>query len=146
MTTLTHTLPATPDRAVREAVEPGAVFTVVAWRDPVIDELPGAMATASDDLWLWWLPTVGAIGCAVAHRFASYAAEGPSSWPLADIAGTFGIGVSMSRVGHTFDRLARFGIIRRHGATIAVRLWLPPLTARQRAQLPAYLAAAYDAR
>lgn len=148
MHTLTpaHTVRATaPDRTVRPD-DVDVTFTVVAWHDPLIDQRPDAIVTASDDLWLWWLPTVGAIGCAMAHRFASYAADGPSTWPLGDLAATFGLGASISRIGRTFDRLVRFGIIRRRGTTIAVRLWLPPLTVGQRDRLPGYLADAYKAR
>ena len=46
-------------------------------------------------------------------------------------------------VTHTLERLARFGVMTRHGSTVAVRLVLPPLTARQRERLPRYLANAY---
>jgi hypothetical protein len=56
------------------------------------------------------------------------------------------MGASASRVAHVLDRLERFGIVRRHDQVIAVRLWLAPLTYRQRCQLPGYLSAAYDAR
>jgi hypothetical protein len=79
----------------------------------------------------------------MAHRFATYAADGPSVWPLVDLAQTFGLGQSLGRVTHTLDRLARFGIIARRGDTVAVRMMLAPLTARQRVRLPGYLADAY---
>lgn len=118
-------------------------ITVVAWRDPVVESTPGAVPTASDDALVWYVPSVGTIGMVMAHRWATYAADGPSTWSLEDVAGTFGIGRSVTRVVHSLDRLARFGIIRRHDRTVAVRLWLGPLTQRQRCQLPGYLAATY---
>jgi hypothetical protein len=124
----------------------GDALTVIAWRDPVVENVPGAMPTASDDALVWYTPFVGTIGVLMAHRFARRAADGASTWTIEDIAATFGIGASAGRVLRTVDRLDRFGIARRHGATLAVRLWLPPLTPRQRRRLPDYLAAAYDAR
>ena len=39
--------------------------------------------------------------------------------------------------------MERFGVVRRTDRTIAVRLWLPPLSRRQIERLPAYLAAEY---
>jgi hypothetical protein len=132
-----------------QAVEPPATrieLTVIAWRDPVIEGLPGAMPTASDDALVWWTPFVGTIGMVMAHRFASQAADGPSRWTIEDTAGTFGISATPARVLRVIDRLERFALIRRRGNTNAVRLWLPPLTERQRRRLPAYLADAWDTR
>ena len=128
--------------ATAEDLTPHAI-TVIAWLDPVIDTAAGWIPTASDDALIWWTSTVGPTGMLMAHRFATYAAEGPSVWPLIDIAQTFGLGQSIGRVTHTLERLARFGLIARHGDTVAVRLMLPPLTARQRVRLPGYLADAY---
>lgn len=128
------------------SVSAGDQLTVIAWRDAVVEETPGAIQTASDDALVWYLPIVGSIGTVMAHRFARYAADGSTIWTIEDIARTFGMGGSTQRVLRTLERLERFGIIHRQHATVAVRLWLPPLTYRQRCQLPAYLAAAYDAR
>jgi len=119
--------------------------TVIAWHDPVVDAAPGAIRTDSDDALVWYTPSIGTIGMAMAHRFARHATDGPSCWTIEDVARTFGLGPSAARVQRSLDRLERFGIIRRHGHTIAVRLWLAPLTYRQRCGLPAYLAHAYDA-
>ncbi len=91
----------------------------------------------------WYTPSIGTIGMAMAHRFARHATNGPSLWTIENIALTFGIGNSATRVWRNLDRLDRFGIINRTGDRIAVRLWLAPLTQRQIAQLPPYLAAAY---
>lgn len=136
-----HTTPA-PAQTLSAADE----LTVVAWRDPVVEHAPGTILTASDDALVWYIPSVGTIGMVMAHRLARHATDGPSRWTIEDIARTFGMGVSASRVIHVLDRLERFGIIRRHDQVVAVRLWLAPLTYRQRCQLPGYLAAAYDAR
>lgn len=127
-------------------VSAGDTLTVVAWRDPIVEQASGAMPTDSDDALVWYTPSIGCIGMAMAHRFARHAFDGPSTWTVEDIARTFGIGASPARVQRSLDRLERFGIARRHGHSIAVRLWLPPLTFGQRCQLPDYLAAAYSAR
>ena len=124
----------------------GIELTVIAWPDPVIEGLPGAMPTASDDALVWWTPFVGTIGMVMAHRFARQAADGPSRWSIEDVAGTFGISPTPARVLRVIDRLERFALVRRRGNTVAVRLWLPPLTERQRRRLPAYLADAWDTR
>ena len=119
-------------------------FVGVAWHDPLIDSVPDAIPTASDEALVWWTPIVGPTGMVMAHRFATYAATGPSSWTVEEVCATFGIGRARSRLAHTLDRLERFGIIARRGSVIAVRLSLAPLTPRQRAALPAYLADALD--
>ena len=120
-------------------------LTVVAWRDPVVEGHPDAIPTCSDDALVWWTPSVGPTGMLMAHRFAAYAIDGPTTWTVADLAATFGMGGSSSRLVRTLARLERFGIISCDGTTIAVRLMLAPLTRRQRAGLPRYLADAADA-
>ena len=120
-------------------------FVVVAWHDPLIDGMTNTIPTASNDALVWWTPLVGPTGMVMAHRFATYAADGPSSWTIEEVCATFGMGHATSRLAHTLDRLERFGIIARRGSVIAVRLSLAPLTCRQRASLPAYLADALDA-
>ena len=132
----TNTTTATDDLAPR-------TLAVVAYPDPVVENAAGSIPTASDDALIWWTPSVGPTAMLMAHRFATYAADGPSSWSLADLALTFGAGNSTGRMLHTLDRLERFGIVVRRGDIIGIRLWLPPLTARQRARLPEYLAYVY---
>ncbi len=121
-----------------------AELTVVAWRDPVVESQPGAIPTWSDDALVWWTPSVGPTGMLMAHRFAAHASEGPTTWAAADLAATFGMSGGISRLIHTLARLERFGIISCDRSTIAVRLMLAPLTRRQRAGLPGYLADAAD--
>ncbi|MGE3689392.1 MAG: hypothetical protein AB7J47_23875 [Acidimicrobiia bacterium] len=120
-------------------------LTVIAWHDPTVEQASGAMPTDSDDALVWYTPSVGTIGMAMAHRFARHATTAPRYWTVEDIARTFGVGPSAARVARSLDRLERFAIVRRTGRTVAVRLWLAPLTYRQRCALPGYLAAAYDA-
>jgi hypothetical protein len=139
MLTTTHPATLTPTSSLSLT----DVLTIVAWHDDTVDNMPGSIPTACDDALIWWTPIAGTIALAMAHRFSAYAATGPTSWTVEDIARTFGIGQSVSRVVHTLDRLERFGIIRRDRRTIAVRLWLPKLNARQLAQLPDYLAFVY---
>lgn len=124
----------------------GDTLRVLAWRDPTVERAPGAIRTDSDEALAWYTPSLGTIAMAMAHRFARHAADGPSTWSIEDIARTFGIGASPARVLRSLDRLERFAIAHRYDHTVAVRLWLGPLTFRQRCQLPDYLAVAYDAR
>ncbi|MFZ1488676.1 MAG: hypothetical protein WAS51_01935 [Ilumatobacteraceae bacterium] len=114
---------------------------VVAWRDPVIEQAAGAIATTSDEFLTWWTNTLGPSSVLVARHLALYAADGEVEWPLDDLARTFGLGTT--QLGHTLDRLARFGVIARHGTTVAVRMMLGPLTRQQVERLPGYLADAY---
>ena len=119
------------------------IITVHPWHDPVVEGNPNATPTASDFSMVYWVPSVGCLAMTIAHRWASYAASAPSTWAVDDIAGTFGVRESVSRVRHGLDRLESFGITRREDRTIWVRLWLPPLGYRQQAKLPRYLAAVY---
>lgn len=144
-TTSTHTVTERTERPGVPIVSAGDTVTVLAWRDRTVEQAPGAVPTDSDEALVWYTPSVGTIGMAMAHRFARYAHNGPSTWTVEDIARTFGIGPGRARVLRSLDRLERFGIIRRNGHTVHVRLCLAPLTFRQRCQLPAYLAAAFDA-
>jgi len=114
-------------------------LVVVAWHDPVVESAPDAIPTASDEALVWWTPLVGPTGMVMAHRFATYATTGPTTWTAEEVCATFGMGHANSRLDHTLTRLERFGIITRRGAVIAVRLMLAPLTRRQREALPAYL-------
>ena len=91
----------------------------------------------------FWIPSVGCLAMSMAFRFASYAAQAPSTWAVDDIALTFGVRESVTRVRHALDRLASFNIICRDDRTVWVRLWLPPLGYRQQAKLPRYLAEVY---
>ena len=89
------------------------------------------------------IPSVGCLAMSMAFRFASYAAQAPSTWAVDDIALTFGLSESVARVRHALDRLEGFNIIQREGRTVWVRLWLPPLGYRQQSKLPRYLAEVY---
>ncbi len=119
------------------------VVRITAWHDPTVEQMPGAIPTASDEMLVWLAPSLGAISCLAAHRWATYSAVGPSTWQVDDIARTFGLGESVTRVRDVINRMERFGIVRRIDRTIAVRLWLAPLSQRQVDRLPAYLAAEY---
>ena len=119
------------------------VITVHPWHDPAVEANPHATPTASYFSMVYWEPSVGCLAMTIAHRWASYAVSAPSTWAVDDIAGTFGVRESVSRVRHALDRLESFGITRREDRTIWVRPWLPPLGYRQQAKLPRYLAAVY---
>ena len=119
-------------------------LTVLAWLDARNDATPGAHLTASDDALLWYTPILGPTAMLMAHRFATHAVHGPTSWTYPSLARTFGMGRAAGRVPRILDRLERFDIICRPDPhTIAVRLLLAPLTAHQRQQLPDELVATY---
>lgn len=119
------------------------MVTVHAWHDPVVEANPLAVPTNSDEAAIFWTPSVGCLAVAMAVRFASYAAQAPSTWAVDDIALTFGVRESVTRVRHALDRLEGFNIICRDDRTVWVRLWLPPLGYRQQSKLPRYLAEVY---
>ena len=83
-------------------------ITVIAMQDPVVDQLPDATPTTSDETLLWWAGTLGPTAVLLARHLAAYAAEGPTLWPLEDLGRTFGIGPSV--VSHSLERLVRFGV------------------------------------
>jgi hypothetical protein len=119
------------------------IVTVHPWHDPVVEANPLAVPTASEEAMIFRIPSVGCLAMSMAFRFASYAAEAPSTWAVDDIALTFGLRESVARVRHALDRLEGFNIIQREDRTVWVRLWLPPLGYRQQSKLPRYLAQVY---
>jgi hypothetical protein len=119
------------------------VITVHPWHDAAVEANPLAVQTASDEAMIFWIPSVGCLAMSMAFRFASYAAQAPSTWAVDDIALTFGVRESVTRVHHALDRLESFNILCRDDRTVWVRLWLPPLGYRQQAKLPRYLAEVY---
>ena len=89
MTTATQPAALTT-RTAQHAADPilsaSHTLTVIAWHDPTIEQATGAMPTDSDDALVWYTPSVGTIGMAMAHRFARHATTGPSCWTVDDIA------------------------------------------------------------
>ena len=141
-TTQPTTLTTAPvERPTAPMLSASDTLTVIAWHDPTVDQASGAMPTDSDDALVWYTPSVGTIGMAMAHRFARYATDAPTRWTVDEMAATFGLARSAGRVFRSLDRLERFDIARRHIDVVEVRLWLPPLSRRHVDQLPAYLAA-----
>jgi hypothetical protein len=127
--------------------DPTAVITVIAWRDPVVEQNPASHPTSSTDTLVWWTPILGPSATLMAHRFAGYVARGGEmQFTLGDLARTLGMGASTTKVRATIDRLARFGVVEVFGTTVQVRVALPPLTERQVQQLPSYLAVFHDRR
>jgi len=122
-------------------------ITVIAWRDNLIENHPESHPTSSSETLIWWTPTLGPTATLMVHRLAGYvASRGEQQFTLGDLARTFGMGQSTSRVRAALDRLERFGIISVTGQTVSVRLAMPPLTQRHIAKLPGYLAELYEQR
>ena len=131
----------------RSAPEPDATITVVAWHDKVVEAHADSHATSSIETLMWWTPILGPTATLMAHRFAGYVARGAEvQFSYGDLARTLGMGSSTSRARAALDRLVRFRIVAMVGDVVHVRTMLPPLTRRQLAQLPPYLAELYEHR
>lgn len=149
-TTPTSTGTATEHRLIPAApiVSAGDTLRVLAWRDPTVEQAPGAIRTDSDEALVWYTPVLGPTAVLLAHRLARYAAQGSSEWSPYDLALTFGMygHKYAARLAQTVGRLERFGVAHHSGSVLSVRLWLPPLTFQQRTRLPDYLAASCEPR
>jgi hypothetical protein len=109
----------------------------------IADHTPGPHRTDSDDLW-WWLPIIGPTASALAYLFARHAATAEASWPTDDLARMVGLAGNRSRLWLSLDRLHRFRVATFVSTdTLTIRLWLPALSDRQLAHLPAAMVAAY---
>jgi hypothetical protein len=75
-------------------------IVVVAWRDPVIEHAPGAIATTSDEFLTWWTNSLGPSSVLVARHLALYAADGEVEWPLDGVANRGCSGSPNSRIAH----------------------------------------------
>ena len=125
----------------------GETITVVAWRDPVVEAMPDATLTATNDTLVFQLPVLGPTATLIAHRLAGYAALGePRQFTMGDLARTFGLANSTARVQASLRRLEDFDVVKINGDVVAIRLALPPLAAHRRRQLPGYLAEEYRRR
>jgi len=122
-------------------------ITVLPWRDPLVETHPESHPTATNETLVWWTPMLGPTATLMAHRLAGYLVHNEQvQFTLGDLARTFGMGQSLTRVRTGLARLERFGITRSHGDTVYLRTALPPLTRRQIDQLPPYLADLYRQR
>ena len=116
---------------------PHVDLTVCGWHDQLVEAHPESHPTASDETLVWWTPSLGPTATLMVHRFATYLRDRDEmSFAPVDLARTFGMGQSLSRVRNALARLERFGLVATHGHTVYVRLTLPPLTSRQLDQLP----------
>ena len=86
----------------------------------------------------WWLPIIGPTASALAYLFARHAATGETCWPTDDLARMVGLAGNRSRLWLSLDRLHRFRVATFVSTdTLTIRLWLPALSDRQLAHLPA---------
>ena len=69
---------------------------------------------------------------------------GEACWPTDDLARMVGLAGNRSKLWLSLDRLHRFRVATFVSTdTLTIRLWLPALSDRQLAHLPASMAAAY---
>jgi hypothetical protein len=118
-------------------------FTVVPWRDPVI-EANGWPADDWRTLW-FFTPILGPTATLMLHRLGGFAAEGETTWRPAEFGASFGLrGIGrQSAPVRTLARLCQFGFVRVSGTSLAVRTHVGPLRRLDVDQLPAGLAATY---
>lgn len=116
---------------------------VVAWHDPVVDEL--GFDPRSSYVERFWLPVLGPTSTWLLRRLAAEFDRQPDGFSLdaVDCARSIGIGSRGGRANpfqRAIERCVRFGLIREdeHGI-IAVRTRVPPLDGRQVARLPRHL-------
>lgn len=108
-------------------------LTVVAWRDPLVEtrgHRPG-----SPYVELVWLGTLGPSTTLCWQRLSRLAATGPGTEvDTADLSRSLGLGDGLGRnapVSRTLARMVAFGAASRTGDTLAVRLALADVGARQ---------------
>ena len=107
------------------------------------DHAAGPHRTDSDDIW-WWLPILGPTATVLAYLLARHAAYNETTWDTQTLARVVGLGNGRYKLWSTLDRLAMFRVATFHGTdTLAIRLYLPALSARNLAVLPDCLAMAY---
>ena len=101
----------------------------------------------------YWLPVVGPSALLSARLLVEGLEASPHGYEAEVVAlgqalGLPGAGGSQSRIARTLDRLVAFGLAEVHPADpllYRVRLAWPPLTRRQLARLPAFLAELHPA-
>ncbi|MDP9403829.1 MAG: hypothetical protein M3P85_11010 [Actinomycetota bacterium] len=120
---------------------------IEAWRDPVIDRLGHAPASAYVE-WLW-LPRIGPSAAWAHRRLTSGLAAQPGGYKLSlsELAHWLGLGQGTganSIVVRTLRRLVAFHLAQQvDHATLAVRRRVPPLTRPQLERLSPYLQQAH---
>jgi hypothetical protein len=115
---------------------------VVAWNDPLIDELGYDPRSAYVER--YWLGIIGLSATFAGRALAGALAMHPDGGdvPLPALAGQLGLGGadgSTGRLVHALDRLCRFGLAATYGGGLAFRRTWPPIAARQVARLPRHL-------
>jgi hypothetical protein len=125
-----------------------ATLHVVAWPDPVVDEL--GYDPRSWYVERFWLPVVGPTSTWLLRRLASCFGSHPEGFDveLPELARTLGLGPRTGRnspLGRAISRCRTFGLVRGHGpGSLAVRRRLPPLPRRHLLNLPDTLKSAHD--
>jgi hypothetical protein len=113
------------------------------WVDPVIDSW--GIDPASSYSRSGWLPIIGPSSWLVWSTVAEQLRhEHPVTWRLEDLAQAHGLGsriVRSSPIVRTLVRLQQFYLVRAtESGLLLVRMSVPPLTRRQLARLPSFVA------
>lgn len=135
----------TTGRGTRFEIPPTGRVTVVAWRDPMVDE-HGHPADGEYVEW-FWLPVLGPTATWLVRRLAVHAAHEPDGGlvDVADLAASLGVAWQPDCDGpfaRALSRCVMFGAcapVADVAATLAVRISMPQLPVRHLMRLPTTL-------
>lgn len=119
---------------------------IEAWPDPLVEA--HGHDPRSGYVSQFWLPIVGPSALVAAQFLVEGLDHSPAGYDVELVAlgqalGLPGRGGNQSKIARTLDRLVAFGLASFHATSTPlyrVRLAWPPLTQRQLARLPAFLA------
>ena len=126
---------------------PEARLQIRALVDPVIDELghdPRSLYVEQ-----FWLSALGPSATLLLRRLAAGLEAEPDGFDLDPVECALELGLGSKGGRHspfwrTIERANRFGLARRNGELLAVRRFVPPLSARQVSRLPDHLRRAHE--
>jgi len=119
---------------------------------PLIDHVVDSLGHDPRSLYVeqFWLPILGPSSTWLLRRLATGLDEAPTGFELdpVEYALALGLGARGGKHGpfwRSLERACRFGMADRHGDLLAVRRFLPPLSARRQGRLPDHLRRAHQA-
>ena len=131
-------VPQPADAATRDSREAKAL-TIITWRDELVERV--GYDVHGEYVERFWLGIIGPTATWLLRHLVAGLAASPQGFELdlAATAGALGIGWELGRanpLNRAVQRLVIFGLARSSGATLAVRVRVPPLAGRQLARLP----------
>jgi hypothetical protein len=118
---------------------------------PLIDPVVDALGHDPRSLYVeqFWLSALGPSVTLLLRRLAAGLEAQPEGFELDPVECALELGLGTRGGKHspfwrTIDRAGRFGLVRRNGEILAVRRFVPPLSARQVERLPDHLRRAHE--